>query len=39
MLFQHYAPLACIEYDKLFLQTPSRKPATHWDRLKDDIFV
>jgi len=39
MLFQHYAPLACIEYDKLFRQTASRNPAARWDCLKDDIFV
>ena len=39
MLFVHYPPAACIEYDRLFRQTAATDHSTHWDRLKEDIFV
>ena len=39
MLFAHYAPLACLEYDRLFRQHAARNPAPGWDHLKEEIFV
>ena len=39
MLFTHYAPLACIEYDRHFRQAADQDTSIRWDCLKEDIFV
>ena len=39
MLFTHYAPLACVEYDRLFRQAAAQDTSIRWDCLKEDIFV
>ena len=39
MLFTHYPPQAGVAYDQHFRQQAAIRPATGWDRLKEDIFM
>ena len=39
LLVMLFPPQHCLEYNRLFRQTPAQDPALRWDAIKEDIYV